>query len=873
MQNSKKFYIVIAILSAILYSCNKESQSLVKKDRNLGETISLKINFLNVEQTIEQSKGALVSNPIQVSDVNIYIFNQLGDLITHSYSTSLTTIKDLIIFSNLKYRVYAIANAGIKLHYKNISDIEQHKHSIGIINEIVDDNGGFLMSGKTDLITLTNNMTLSIPLTRNVAKFVLSCNYTNLNTDVKINVKKVSLKNAPNSVYPFKDNKAENSQVIEGESRDITELSNLSSGVPFYLYENMQGSVAPSALDNKSKEQGMSTEAKANSSYIEMEYEYLSSSKKGEISYRFYLGQTHKDCNIKRNTQYNCTVFFKGDGSVDENSWSVDNSKIIDLVTSLSFNPTNHTFTDLNAQITVLSTILPHTADNKTLAWESSNSNVAKVDANGKVTSIGDGTCAITATTTDGTNISAICNIEVNSKVYVTDVEVNPTELNLFVGENRTLTASVLPSNATVSTIKWTSSNTNIATVDDNGKVTAIANGTCKIRATSTDDPNKYAECNLTVISPVIELDTPITLYDGEEFIIPFIKLIPSTAVPDAISSNTDILEIIETTSSGIKVKALCEGTVQIKATIGKATGTCDITIEKLKLQLGVSSLTAYENFYETIPYSIYPSKASSMAVKFENINSAHNSLLKFDGNRINPLASYATIPVKAYLVDRPDVYQTLDIKINPCLIIIDSEFNSGNLSILSGANYSSSNGIKYYNENNELIYVEKYINLIKAPRAKIIWECNKPGVQIFNNVIKGITANGTGYTITAYVIGENGKMVYQSNKDYIKFYKETIVACSGGGVLLGDDPNSADGGSLWEVEWNYLISPTIPYNANIKINGDDMLYKYKTIEPGARGDTSWERADYATVSDNQGKRIVKYEDIENDWRYFIPIK
>ena len=115
----------------------------------------------------------------------------------------------------------------------------------------------------------------------------------------------------------------------------------------------------------------MNQRDKANSSYIEMEYDYTSSSKKGTIIYRFYLGETHKDCNIKRNTQYNCTVMFKGDGSVDENSWSVDNKGIEDLVTSLTLNPTSYKFTALNDNMSITATILPHTANNKVLIWSS----------------------------------------------------------------------------------------------------------------------------------------------------------------------------------------------------------------------------------------------------------------------------------------------------------------------------------------------------------------------------------------------------------------------------------------------------------------------------------------------------------------------
>ena len=62
-----------------------------------------------------------------------------------------------------------------------------------------------------------------------------------------------------------------------------------------------------------------------------------------------------------------------------------------------------------------------------------------------------------------------------------------------------TLTATVNPSNATDKSLTWKSSNPNVATVDSNGKVHAVAYGTAVISATSVQDPTKVAKCTVTV--------------------------------------------------------------------------------------------------------------------------------------------------------------------------------------------------------------------------------------------------------------------------------------------------------------------------------------------------------------------------------------
>ena len=85
-------------------------------------------------------------------------------------------------------------------------------------------------------------------------------------------------------------------------------------------------------------------------------------------------------------------------------------------VTNVNLDKTSYNFSsDKSGQTLQLNaTVLPEKAKNKTLNWTSSNTNIATVDSTGKVTTVGnEGECVITATTTDGSNISATCNIKV----------------------------------------------------------------------------------------------------------------------------------------------------------------------------------------------------------------------------------------------------------------------------------------------------------------------------------------------------------------------------------------------------------------------------------------------------------------------------
>ncbi len=75
---------------------------------------------------------------------------------------------------------------------------------------------------------------------------------------------------------------------------------------------------------------------------------------------------------------------------------------------------------------------------------------------------------------------------------------LNKIKLSLVVGENETLTATVLPANATNKNVTWLSIDSTIATVDTNGKVAAVNPGTTEITV-NTADGNKSAKCTLTV--------------------------------------------------------------------------------------------------------------------------------------------------------------------------------------------------------------------------------------------------------------------------------------------------------------------------------------------------------------------------------------
>jgi hypothetical protein len=145
-------------------------------------------------------------------------------------------------------------------------------------------------------------------------------------------------------------------------------------------------------------------------------------------------------------------------------------------------------------------TILPETASNKDIVWTSSDEEIAVVNEYGVVTAVALGEATITATTTDGSDLSASCKVTV-VPTLAESITLNVAEASLKVNETTTLTATVLPETATNKSVTWTSSNESVATVDANGMVTALEVGVATITATTADGSDLSASCKVTVLA------------------------------------------------------------------------------------------------------------------------------------------------------------------------------------------------------------------------------------------------------------------------------------------------------------------------------------------------------------------------------------
>lgn len=260
--------------------------------------------------------------------------------------------------------------------------------------------------------------------------------------------------------------------------------------------------------------------------------------------------------------------------------------------------------TEAQASVALKPTVSPKDATDATLTWTSSNPEVASVDENGNVVALSKGTAVITASANGGTNKSATCAVTVEQ--LVTEVKIDK-QLNLYLGgkpEQQTgqLSPEITPDNANDKSLTWTSSAPAIASVDADGKVTALKTGTATIKATSNDKGKKAASCTVTVAHLIEEMQikksgvavetVDLTLGNMTSNAVAYLTAaVNNTATNKAVAWTSSDPSVATINSDGMMM-GLRKGTATITATAKDISGisaSCTVRVSQLPLHIGIN--------------------------------------------------------------------------------------------------------------------------------------------------------------------------------------------------------------------------------------------------------------------------------------------
>lgn len=265
--------------------------------------------------------------------------------------------------------------------------------------------------------------------------------------------------------------------------------------------------------------------------------------------------------------------------------------------------------------------VLPGNATYPEVTWMSDNESVATVDSNGLVTAVSLGSATITATA-DG--VSDTCAVTVTKKP-VTSVTLNANTLDMIHHDMVTLTAEVLPSNATYTDIIWTSSNESIATVSSTGVVEAVGVGDAIITATADgiSDTCEVTVAKKPVTSVTLSKDTLELIHHDTTTLTATVLPVDATYTDVTWTSSDSSVATVD--SSGIVVAAGVGSTI-ITVTADGVSDVCTVTVNKKPVDsvtLSEETMTMLHHDTAVLTTEVLPINASYPEVTWETSNSS----------------------------------------------------------------------------------------------------------------------------------------------------------------------------------------------------------------------------------------------------------
>lgn len=295
--------------------------------------------------------------------------------------------------------------------------------------------------------------------------------------------------------------------------------------------------------------------------------------------------------NVKAEGNGEATVFVS---SSDGGFTAYCNVKVGTSVTGISLDPREFTLETIGSSFTIKPVISPEDASDLGVVWESADTKVVSVASDGTVTAIGPGTTTVTATTNDG-SFTSNCVVSVKSPAQ--HVSLDKTSLKLLEGESGKLTATVYPLNSTQKTLTWVSDHPDVASVDNEGNVTARKAGAATVTVKVAEKVT--AVCKVTVISRVTGIsmsETTVELKPGEKHQLEA-TVLPQNASNAEVTWYSDKESVAIVSQLGlVSAVSTGEATIHVVTSDGGKMATCLVKVgTPVKgITLSVSSKTLY---------------------------------------------------------------------------------------------------------------------------------------------------------------------------------------------------------------------------------------------------------------------------------------
>lgn len=369
--------------------------------------------------TAGQVSKARLPDEDMVSGICLSVFDEDGEL--EEYETDVSGDISLSLYKGRSYSLFAWANTGENVRIGNMNDVLGLKHRL---RHPYDYGSGLPMTAHLMRFVPGRDTSITMELERMMSKISIRMDRSALGEDTEIMVDAIRIGNCPVEAYMFRQSRITDleQRFDAGFERTDTDILNesdshgISGAISLYMLENMQGRVSDErpGLGNGTIPDS-DDPRKDLSSFVEIEMRYKSDSLycSGEpLIYRFYIGDGLNSLDVERNCHYHIVIRPEDDG-LPEDGWRVDKTGLRAYVQEINLSAADLRLNYRGHALLIEAFVLPLHAYNGELSWESSDEDVAAVDAHGMVTAIGEGSCIVSCSSTDGSGVTAECRVNV----------------------------------------------------------------------------------------------------------------------------------------------------------------------------------------------------------------------------------------------------------------------------------------------------------------------------------------------------------------------------------------------------------------------------------------------------------------------------
>lgn len=385
--------------------------------------------------------------------------------------------------------------------------------------------------------------------------------------------------------------------------------------------------------------------------------------------------------------------------------------------------------------------IIPSIATNQAVLWTSSNTNIAEIDENGKVTAKHQGSAVITVTSKENSDIYAKCRIIVKPYIAVTGIKIIPDKTEMEKGISGNIKVEVFPSNASIKDYDWNVNRDSIINLNSDGRYTAKTIGKVIVSVT-TKDGGFTDSCEINVLpikvkGVVLQKKLELDIHETQKLAW---KITPIDATNREVmwsSANSSIAKVdkygyvtgVSIGSTTIRITTIDGGFIsECKITVNKYVKDIELNKRYLKTKIGEKT---------NLKLNVTPFDCTKKKIIWRSKNNKISSVNQ-DGTVI------AKKPGETELI----VYDQYTGAYDFCLVYVKAGFKKPAITL-------SNKNKKYTLHWKKQKYVTKYVIYEKAPKEKHFKKIQKLGSDHKKYVLKSTKA-GTQYKIRLYCSANN---------------------------------------------------------------------------------------------------------------------